>query len=98
MDLRRAGLNKFGETAIKTGMPLATMEEVLVPLYLHHRYQIEAAASGLGGLNYSYALRGDGQTPLERIPGPQQRDILATLVETIHPGEQPVTSRIHNSG
>ncbi len=87
MDLRRAGLNKFGVTAIKTGMPLATMEEVLVPLYLHHRYQIEAAASGLGGLNYSYALRGDGQTPFERIPGPRQRDILATLVETIHPGE-----------
>ena len=87
MDLRRAGLNKFGEASIKNGMPMATMEEVLVPLYLHHRYQIEAAASGLGGLTYSYALRGDGQTPMERIPGGQQRDILATLVETIHPGE-----------
>ena len=26
------------------GAPLATIEEALVPLYMYHRYQVEAAA------------------------------------------------------
>ena len=87
MDLRRNSMNRFGESAIKLGMPLATMEEVLVPLYMNHRYQIIAAASGLGGMNYTYALRGDGQVPLERISGNVQRGILDALVSTLHPSE-----------
>ena len=37
------------------------MEEALVPLYLHHRYQAEATSKVVGGLYYTYALRGDGQ-------------------------------------
>ena len=49
MAVRRASLSRFGEQAIKRGQPMALMEEVLVPLYLHHRYQIEAAASAVGG-------------------------------------------------
>src|SRR5690606_41851054 len=61
MDVRRVALSRFGERAIKRGMPMATIEEVLVPLYLHHRYQIDAAASVVGGLDYNYALRGDGR-------------------------------------
>ena len=87
MDLRRNSLNRFGENSIKLGMPLATMEEVLVPLYLHHRYQIIAAASGLGGMNYTYALRGDGQVPLERVSGNAQRRVLDSLIRTLHPAE-----------
>ncbi len=96
MELRRAALNRFDERSIKLGMPLATMEEALVPLYLHHRYQIEAAASGLGGIYYSYALRGDGQTPMERIPGGEQRKILAALMETLHPAELALPDSVLN--
>ena len=49
MAIRKAALARFGEQAIKTRPPMAAMEEVLVPLYLHHRYQVEAAASAVGG-------------------------------------------------
>ena len=49
MAIRRAALSRFGEQAIKRDEPMATIEEVLVPLYLHHRYQVEAAASTVGG-------------------------------------------------
>ncbi|HKP75186.1 MAG TPA: zinc-dependent metalloprotease, partial [Longimicrobiaceae bacterium] len=59
MRVRRAALSRFGENVIRTGMPLATMEEALVPLYLHHRYQAEAATKLIGGQSYAYALRGD---------------------------------------
>ena len=64
MEVRRAALNRFGERAVRAGLPLATMEEVLVPVYLHHRYQVEAAAKLVGGQWYTYAMRGDGQQPL----------------------------------
>ena len=42
-------------------MPLAQLEDTLVPLYLFHRYQTEAATKEIGGLDYRYNLRGDGQ-------------------------------------
>ena len=40
---------------------MATLENVLVPLYLSHRYQLEAASKWIGGVEYNYALKGDGQ-------------------------------------
>ena len=53
--------------------------EPLLPVYLLHRYQTEAAAKVLGGLFYTYALRGDGQKITERIPGAEQRRALDAL-------------------
>jgi hypothetical protein len=85
--VRRAALSRFGETAIRTGMPLATMEEALVPLYLYHRYQDEAAVKMIGGQWYSYALRGDGQDPLHPVPAADQRRALATVLSTVSPAE-----------
>ena len=72
--VRRAALSRFGENAIKRGMPMAQIEEVLVPLYLHHRYQVDAAANVVGGMHYIYAMRGDGREPAgeghAQVPGP----------------------------
>jgi hypothetical protein len=87
MNIRRAGMERFGETAIQTGMPMAMMEEVLVPLYLHHRYAVEAAASTIAGQNYIYAIRGDGRTPVEWATAAQQKSALESLMKTIRPGE-----------
>jgi hypothetical protein len=61
------------------------MEEVLVPLYLHHRYQVEAAASALGGLHFLYTLRGDGREPFQRVPASEQRAALEALLATLQP-------------
>ncbi|MGK7312365.1 MAG: zinc-dependent metalloprotease [Candidatus Longimicrobiales bacterium M2_2A_002] len=85
MEVRRVALERFGESAIRMDMPLATLEEALVPLYLHHRYQIEAAAPALGGKYYSYAIRGDGQVPLRRVPAGEQNAALDALLETLTP-------------
>ena len=49
MKVRRAALDRFDETVIKKDAPMATMEEALVPLYMYHRYAVEAAASAVGG-------------------------------------------------
>jgi len=80
MEIRRVALARFGETAIKRNMPLATIEEVLVPLYMHHRYQVTAAASVLGGQYYIYAMRGDGREPLRPVPASEQQAALFALL------------------
>lgn len=85
MEVRRVALGRFGENAIKRGMPLATLEETLVPLYLHHRYQIDAAASALGGLDYVYAMRGDGHVPVRPVAAELQRESLRAIAATLQP-------------
>ncbi len=85
MEVRRIGLARFGEHNIAPGQPLALLQEVLVPLYLHHRYQLDAALKMVGGLDYSYALRGDGQPPSRPVDGDRQRAALAAVLDTITP-------------
>ncbi len=94
MGVRRAALGRFGETAIRVGMPLATMEEALVPLYLHHRYQVEATTKVIGGSYYTYAMRGDGQVPLKPVAAADQRRALEAVLETVTPRELAIPAKI----
>jgi hypothetical protein len=94
IEVRRIGLENFGATAIRVGEPMAAMEEVLVPLYLHHRYQVEATAHSLGGADYNFALRGDGQMTIEIVPGARQRRALDAMLLTIEPEFLAIPERI----
>jgi hypothetical protein len=94
MDVRRAALSRFGEQAIRNGTPMAQIEEALVPLYLHHRYQMEAAASVVGGQHYVYALRGDGREPMRPAPAAQQQAALEALLATLKPSELRVPDHV----
>ena len=85
MEVRKVALSRFGEQAIKRDAPMATIEEVLVPLYLHHRYQVEAAASTVGGIYFTYSMRGDGREPVKFAPAAEQKAALAALMETLQP-------------
>ena len=83
--VRRIGLANFGEHNVAPGQPLALLQEVLVPLYFHHRYQLEAASKVVGGLQYTYAMRGDGQPPSKPVDGPAQRRALAAILDVLSP-------------
>ncbi|MFN9863870.1 MAG: zinc-dependent metalloprotease, partial [Bacteroidota bacterium] len=85
MDVRKLALKNFGERNIKPGEPMASLEEVLVPIYFFHRYQAEAAVKMIGGLNYRYALRGDGQPVTEMLTSEQEQKALDALLKTIEP-------------
>jgi len=85
MEVRAAALANFGENNIQTGTPMSALEEVLVPLYLSHRYQMEGVAKLIGGANYSYAMRGDEQVIIDVLSPDIQRDALAALLETLDP-------------
>jgi len=75
-------------------MPMATLEEVLVPLYLGHRYQIEAASKVVGGLSYTYAMRGDGQTATTPVPAREQRRALSVLLASLTPNALALPEKI----
>ncbi len=90
MKIRRAALDRFDETVIRKDQPMATMEEALVPLYMYHRYAVEAAASAVGGQDYIYAFRGDGRTPTKWVSAAQQKAALDALAATLKPSELAV--------
>ena len=83
--VRRIALARFGEHNIAPGRPLALLQEVLAPVYFHHRYQLDGALKAVGGLDYSYAVRGDGQTAVRPLDGEVQRKALAAVLESIEP-------------
>ena len=83
--VRKAALARFGENAIQPGQPLAALGDTLVPLYLLHRYQTEAAAKSIGGLEYRYSLRGDNQPPPSFVPAAEQEKALSAVLATLDP-------------
>jgi hypothetical protein len=85
MTVRARALSKFGETVIKRGAPLATMEDVLVPVYLHHRYQLEAAIKVVGGVTYNYNMRGDGVGGPLSVPSAQQYTAIDAVADVLAP-------------
>lgn len=85
LTVRAAAMARFGEDTIREGEPLAQMEDTLVPLYLFHRYQTEAAAKEIGGLDYRYNVRGDGQKLPEIVQPADQRHALASVLKTLSP-------------
>ena len=85
LEVRRIALDRFGEAAIPDGTPLARLEEVLAPVYLHHRYQLDAAVKVIGGLEYAYAVRGDGQGSTSLLDPAWQRRALDVVLSILEP-------------
>ncbi len=85
MAVRRDALDRFSEAVIRDGRPLATLEEALVPLYLRHRYQVDATSHLVGGVAYGYTSRGEGAEPPMPVDGDTQRAAIDALLMTVTP-------------
>ncbi len=85
LKVRNEALKNFSEKNIKPGAAMSSLEDVLVPIYNFHRYQTEAAAKLVGGVNYTYAVRGDKQLVTEVLDKKEQQKALDALLETISP-------------
>jgi hypothetical protein len=85
MKVREAALKRFGESNIREGAPLATLEDTLVPIYMLHRYQVEAASKLIGGMDYTFAVRGDGEVPTAIVAADEQRRALKAVLATLDP-------------
>ena len=85
MTVREKALVKFGESVIRRGAPMATLEDVLVPVYLHHRYQLEAAIKVVGGVNYAYTMRGDGLAGPVAVAAGKQNIAIDAIADVLSP-------------
>ncbi len=98
MEVRRIGLKNFGLKSIATGQPLSALEAKLLPLYLHHRYQLVAAAKSVGGLYFTYAIKtANGPSPAkfrEIVPAARQREALKAILDTIKVEELAIPQNI----
>jgi len=94
MKVRNVALSNFSEKNIRSGMPMAMLEDVLIPVYFAHRYQVEAVSKMVGGMYYTYALRGDGQTVTKALSKGEQLKALNVLIDCLDPKFLQLPERI----
>jgi hypothetical protein len=83
--VRRIALDRFGLANLPAGAPAADLRRMIVPLYLFHRYQVTAVSKLIGGVDYAYAVKGDGHEAAPVVDARRQRAALAALAATLDP-------------
>lgn len=92
--VRRVAIGKFNETAIKPGEPMYLLNMRFAHVYLHHRYSLEGLVKYVGGMDFRYTYRGDGQVPTTIVPAAQQRRALAMALDALEPTALAVPERV----
>lgn len=87
LDIRKQSIEDFSANNIKTAQPYSVLEDVFVPLYFFHRYQTEAVTKVIGGLDYTYAIKGGENTIVKRVSGKVERNALKAVLRTIDVNE-----------
>ncbi len=83
LSVRRVAIAGFGQKALLPNEPVAALRRRFVPVWLLHRYQVEAAAKMVGGIDYVYAVKGDGTPPARPVAAATQRAALDALLATL---------------
>lgn len=92
--VRRVALARFGERNIRRDDPVATLQERLAPVYFFHRFAINSLVKTIGGMEYHFALRGDGLQATRPLPGEIQRRALSSLLATLQPAELAIPDTV----
>jgi hypothetical protein len=83
LDVRAKAISNFSVDNIRSYEPYSVLEDVFVPLYFFHRYQAEAAAKVVGGLDYNYAVKDGNQFTVKRVDVATQKQALNALLRSI---------------
>lgn len=83
LKIRETAIRNFSIDNIRKGEPNSVLEDVFAPLYFFHRYQTEAATKLIGGLNYNYAVKGDGQPTVSILDKTTQLEALNSVLMTL---------------
>ena len=94
MAIRKNAIANFSEDNIKMNEPYSVLEDVFVPLYFFHRYQTEGVTKVIGGLDYTYALKGDKNMIVKRIDGEVERKALNSVLKTLDIKEIAIPRKI----
>ena len=92
--VRKKALDKFSTDAVRDNTPLSKLEDALVPVYNYHRYQLEAVCKLIGGMNYSYAVKGDKQQTPQILSKEVQTKALNAALNCLNPDVLQLNERI----
>ena len=67
------------------GEPYDRIEDILVPIYMLHRYQIEAAAKAIGGVDYLYFVKNNNNDKVKFVDSKLQKKSLESLLNVLKP-------------
>lgn len=94
--IRQAALNRFGDDVLPARRPLFELEQRLVPVYLLHRYQVQAVAKLLGGLSFDYRLKGEAGAGMRAVLPHHQKQALAALLESLSAEQLALPSHLQS--
>jgi hypothetical protein len=94
MEVRQVAVARFGPAALKPGDPQSQLRRAFVPIWLLHRYQVEAASKLLGGVDFTYAVVGDGRGESKPVSAEDQRRALDALLDTLSPAALTVPASL----
>ena len=94
MQVRRVALDSFSRAALRPGEAMANLKRKYVPIFLLHRYQVDAASKLIAGVDYAYSLNGDARPGGDIVPAAEQRAALAALLSTLAPAELDTPERL----
>ena len=92
--VRRVLIDKFDERAIKPGEPMYLLNMRFAHVYLHHRYSLEGVIKYIGGMDFTYAMRGDSQVPTAVVAPALQRRALDMALDELEPARLAVPARV----
>lgn len=95
MQIRSKALNQLSLNHIKQGAPYSDLEDLFVPIYLLHRYQVEAVVKMIGGVNYNYATKGSIPFSVEVVSPTQQRNALLEYLNALSPKALKIPSHLN---
>jgi len=85
MDIRSKALGHLTLDHLRKGEPYSTLEDRFVPMYLLHRYQVEAVVKLIGGIDYDYAVKGPVAYRVEAVDATTQRNALMGYLNALKP-------------
>lgn len=92
--VRKKAMDSFSIDAIETGQNYSELEDAFVPVYFFHRYQTEAIVKLVGGLDYSYQIKGGEQSDMKVLNKQVQQTAVNALLLTIKPDFLTIPERL----
>jgi hypothetical protein len=92
--IRDLALRNISLDHLKKGEPYSNLQDIIVPIYLLHRYQSEALVKLIGGVDYDYAVKGNLKYEIKTIEKNKQREALVNFIELLTPDKLKFPKRL----
>ncbi len=85
LKVRDLALQNIDLENLVDGEPYDRIEDILVPIYMLHRYQIEATAKAIGGGDYLYFVKNRNNDKVKFVNSKLQIESLESLLNVLNP-------------